>query len=73
MDNRTVTQWNGAGCCTQQQDDVLFTKDMIDYIVQHYNADEEKVFIVGFSNGEFATNDMFLSTAISIVTSTSML
>ena len=64
IENRTVTQWNGAGCCTQQQDDVLFTKDMIDYIVQHYNADEEKVFIVGFSNGEFATNDMFLSTAI---------
>ena len=52
--NRTVTQWNGAGYCTQQQDDVLFTKDMIDYIVKHYNADEEKVFIAGFSNGESA-------------------
>ena len=64
IENRTVTQWNGDGCCTQQQDDVLFTKDMIDYIVQHYNADDEKVFVVGFSNGEFATHDMFLSTAI---------
>lgn len=48
-----ISNWNGAGCCARRQDDMLFTKDMIDYMVDNFNADEEKVFVAGFSNGEY--------------------
>lgn len=47
------TSWNGAGCCSQGMDDIAFTKDMIDYMVRHFNVDEDKVYVVGVSNGGF--------------------
>jgi len=48
-----MTNWNGAGCCSQGQDDIAFTKDMIDYIVKHFNVDENEVYVTGVSNGGF--------------------
>ncbi|KAL7433364.1 hypothetical protein ACHAXM_003513 [Skeletonema potamos] len=48
-----LTNWNGAGCCSQGQDDIAFTKVMIDYMVKHFNVDENKVYVTGMSNGGF--------------------
>jgi poly(3-hydroxybutyrate) depolymerase len=48
-----MTNWNGAGCCTRGQDDIAFTKQMINYMVRHFNVDETKVFVTGVSNGGF--------------------
>jgi len=53
MYSEKMTNWNGAGCCSQGQDDIAFTKDMIDYMVQHFNVDENKVYVAGVSNGGF--------------------
>ena len=50
---QTMTNWNGAGCCSQSQDDIAFTKDMIEYMVEHFNVDENKVYVTGISNGGF--------------------
>ena len=50
---RKMTNWNGAGCCSQGQDDISFTKVMIEYMVEHFNVDENKVYVTGVSNGGF--------------------
>ena len=48
-----IANWNGAGCCSREQDDIAFTKEMIDYLVHNFNVDENKVYVAGMSNGGF--------------------
>ena len=48
-----IANWNGAGCCSREQDDIAFTKEMIDYLVHNFKVDENKVYVAGMSNGGF--------------------
>jgi poly(3-hydroxybutyrate) depolymerase len=50
--------WNGAGCCSRLQDDVAFTKAMIDYLIHNFNVDENKVYVAGMSNGGFMVYEL---------------
>lgn len=47
--------WNSGGCCgyavENGVDDVGFISHMIDWLVQHYNVDRQRVYATGLSNG----------------------
>lgn len=49
--------WNAGECCGKAAknnvDDVKFIEALIDYMLQHYSIDPNKVFVTGMSNGGF--------------------
>jgi len=51
--------WNGGVCCgngvTSNVDDVDFINTLTDVLVKNYKVDEERIYLVGFSNGSLLT------------------
>ena len=39
----------------QETNDVQFISELIDFLVMHFNADPNRVYVTGFSNGAFMT------------------
>lgn len=54
FDNLLLT-WNAAHCCAHAMreniDDVQFISLLIDYLIEHHNADPARVYVTGLSNG----------------------
>jgi len=48
--------FNGMGCCVDQVDDVLFAKDILEYLKVRECGDTSNVFSTGFANGGFMSH-----------------
>ncbi len=55
LGNKQVLFWNAGGCCAlamyNHVDDVAFIRDLITVLKRDYNADPQRIYIAGASNG----------------------